>query len=290
LNQFRLSLGQEPIMNFSRKFFVFATLFLFAGPVASAFAQESVGNITQGFGEIIVTRAAGGDEAVVIGAAVFQHDTIFVGEGSEATITFADNTILTLGAESAITIDTLIYDPAGQDSSASFDLAGGLMGLVSGDIVKTGNMIVTTPVSTIGIRGTTVLIDSGYTVTRNANGSYSFSGFSQNGQQISLTISPDGTTGTVNVLSPDGSSTTLAQSGDAVVIGDDFSVTAKTVDAAELTAKFGAIVTALQTATGSDLVGTVDGDVGNVDAIEDAIQELLDLIENPAQDDEASES
>ena len=127
-------------------------------------------------------------------------------------------------------------------------------------------------------------------MTRNANGSYSFSGFSQNGQQISLTISPDGTTGTVNVLSPDGSSTTLAQSGDAVVIGDDFSVTAKTVDAAELTAKFGAIVTALQTATGSDLVGTVDGDVGNVDAIEDAIQELLDLIENPAQDDEASES
>ena len=143
-------------MNFSRKFFVFATFFLFAGTVASAFAQESVGNITQGFGEIIVTRAAGGDEAVVIGAAVFQHDTIFVGEGSEATITFVDNTILTLGAESAITIDTLIYDPAGQDSSASFDLAGGLMGLVSGDIVKTGNMIVTTPVSTIGIRGTTV--------------------------------------------------------------------------------------------------------------------------------------
>ncbi|MBT6204545.1 MAG: hypothetical protein HOI34_12700 [Rhodospirillaceae bacterium] len=114
-----------------------------------------------------------------------------------------------------------------------FDLAGGLMGLVLGDIVQTGDMTVTTPVSTIGIRGTTVLIDTGYTVTRNADNSYTFSSFSQDGQQVSLTISPDGTTGTVNVLSPDGSSTTLAQSGDAVIVSDDFSVTATTVDATE---------------------------------------------------------
>ena len=107
------------------------------------------------------------------------------------------------------------------------------MGLVLGDIVQTGDMTVTTPVSTIGIRGTTVLIDTGYTVTRNADNSYTFSSFSQDGQQVSLTISPDGTTGTVNVLSPDGSSTTLAQSGDAVIVSDDFSVTATTVDATE---------------------------------------------------------
>jgi len=198
-------------------------------------------------------------------------------------VTFVDQTILSLGAESALTVDELVYDPAGQNSSALFDLAGSLMGLVSGDIVKTGNMTVTTPVSTIGIRGTTVLIDSGYTVTRNNDGSYEFSGFSQDGQQILLTISPDGTTGTVSVVCPNVSTTTLAQSGEAVVVSDDFSMTATTIDATELTAKFGAIVTALEAATGSNITGTVEV-TESTDAVEDALQELMHVIENPAQD------
>jgi hypothetical protein len=51
-------------------------------------------------------------------------------------------------------------------------------------------------------------------------------------------------------------------------------------------AKFGAIVTALQTATGSHLVGRIDGTTES-DAIEDEIQESLDLIEdkNPDKND-----
>ncbi|MBT6203971.1 MAG: hypothetical protein P8Q36_12755 [Alphaproteobacteria bacterium] len=47
--------------------------------------------------------------------------------------------------------------------------------------------------------------------------------------------------------------------------------------------KFGAIVSALQTATGSDLTGTV-GVTEGADDVEDAIQKLIDIIEeNPAQ-------
>lgn len=264
-------------MNFARKLVVFAVFFLFAGPVASALAQESVGSITQGVGEIIVTLAGGEEVPAGVGTSVFQHDTVFVGFGGEATITFVDNTVLTLGAESALIIDELVYDPDGQNSVASFDLAGGLMGLVSGDIVKTGDMTVTTPVSTIGIRGTAVLINTFTSVTRQPNGGFLVTASGTQGEIISLGINPDGTVGTVTVTSG-GIESTLTAAGTATVGG-----VPTPLDAAAIQAAFGNVATALENATGAnftDDLGTVEEE-----AVQDAIEELLELLENPNQDD-----
>jgi hypothetical protein len=178
-------------------------------------------------------------------------------------------------------------DPAGQDNSASFDLAGGLMGLVSGDIVKSGDMVVTTTVLTIGIRGTAILIDTGFKVARTPDGGLTFSSSNSEGQTVVLTVSPDGTTGQVVVNNAaDDTSTVLTNAGTAVVVDSAGGVTVGQVDSGTLSAQFGAVVAALQAATGSDLTGTGD-DVTpeQIDDIEAAIEALLDAIENPAQDD-----
>ncbi len=113
-------------------FVIVATVFTVLS-VASAsvtLAQESVGSITEAEGEVVVIRAGGDEAAGGVGTPVYQNDSVFVGPGGLATVTFVDQTVLTLGADSMLTIDMLVYDPAGQNSSASFDLAGGLMGLV----------------------------------------------------------------------------------------------------------------------------------------------------------------
>ena len=145
-------------------------LILVFGAIGTAQAQDSVGTISEAEGEVVVIRADGcGDNTVGVGADMYQNDTAFVGPESSATINFIDATLMTLGADSAVTIDELVYDPAGQHSSASFDLAGGRLGLVSGDIAKSGDMVVTTPVSTIGIRGTTLPVKA-VGVFRAANG------------------------------------------------------------------------------------------------------------------------
>ena len=264
-------------MNFARKLVVFAVFFLFAGPVASALAQESIGDITQGTGEIIVTRVGGDEVSGGVGTQVFQHDTIFVGPGGEATITFVDNTVLVLGAESALTVDELVYDPDGQNSVASFDLAGGLMGLVSGDIVKTGDMTVTTPVSTIGIRGTAVLINTFTSVTPRAGGGFTVSALGTQEEVVTLVVNADGTVGAVLVTN-DGVNTLLSAAGQSVV-GRQIT----TLDAAVVQAAFGAVLTALTNATGANY--TDDTTTDEEEAVQDAIEELLELLENPNQDD-----
>lgn len=265
-------------MNFAR-IAVIAVAFLAAGfafPSPSA-AQESVGSITGGGGEIIVTRSGGEEVSAGVGTSVFQHDTVFVGPESEATITFVDNTVLTLGAESALIIDELVYDPNGQNSVASFDLAGGLMGLVSGDIVKTGDMTVTTPVSTIGIRGTVVLVNTFTSVTRQPGGGFTVTAVGTQGEIISLGINPDGTVGAVIVTSG-GTQSALTTAGTAVVDGQ-----VSTLDAAAVQAAFGNVATALENATGAnftDELGTVEEE-----AVQEALEELLELLEeeNPNQ-------
>lgn len=93
--------------------FLALTFGVLVGAPGLALAQESVGSITEGTGEIIVSRASGGEEFGEVGTQVFQHDEIFVGPGGEATITFVDNTILSLGAQSALTIDELVYRSRG---------------------------------------------------------------------------------------------------------------------------------------------------------------------------------
>lgn len=267
------------------------TLFLVAvvGIASSgvALAQAAVGSITAGSGEIVVIGAGGNETPGTVGTEIHQYDQIFVGEGSEATVTFVDETVLSLGAESSLTVDELVYDPAGQDNSALFTLAGGLMGLVSGDILKSGDMTVTTPVSTIGIRGTGVLIDTGTVVRRLPGGTLAVQTTTDTGEVVSLVLSPDGTVGTVTVVNQaDGSLTQLSAFGDTVTtatVGGGAVQVRSTLTPAQINATFGPVVRALQNAMGLDL--TDPANAAEAEALQEALQEVLDTIEeNPSQD------
>jgi len=91
---------------------IFGTLLVLVltlGAVGDAAAQsEPVGDVTLNTGENYVTRSDGTEVALAVGTAIFQQDTVYVGPGGEAVLTFIDRTILSLGAESALTIDELV--------------------------------------------------------------------------------------------------------------------------------------------------------------------------------------
>lgn len=250
-------------------------------PLSHALAQEAIGDITRASGEIQVVRSAGGELPGDVGTAIYLYDEVYVADGGEATVTFADNTVLTLSGGSALTVDEFVYDPASQANVGVFNLAGGLLGLVSGEIVKSGDMTVTTPVSTIGIRGTAVLIDSGTRVTRSSSGSYSVRVTSTTGEVVTLAISPDGTLGVVNVTNiATGATTTVNNFGGTVTttnINGEATQIRSTLTPEDLSSKFQAVLQALQDATGKDL-----GDPANAteaEALQDAIDELLRDIE-----------
>ena len=261
-------------------------LLLGLAPLTGALAQDVVGSITDGSGEIIVTRS-GNAQAAGVGTEIWQYDEVYVGGDGEATITFVDNTVLALSGGSAMTIDEFVYDPSSQANSGLFTLAGGVIGLVSGDMLKTGDMMVTTPVSTIGIRGTAVLIDSGTIVTVDGQGNYVLTASGTGGETISLVVSPDGTIGVVNVVNNEtGQTTTLSRFGDTVVTqvvnGSSIQSTSKaTTD--QIRRKFNRVLLALQNATGKDL-----GDSANVaekEELEEALKELFEETEEEASND-----
>ena len=69
-----------------------------------------------------------------------------------------DKTTLSLSEGSKIVLDELVYDPATGTGSMAVDMVEGAFSFISGEIAKTGPdaMMISTPVATVGIRGTTV--------------------------------------------------------------------------------------------------------------------------------------
>ena len=104
-----------------------------------------------------------------IGDPVFRNDVVQTGLASELAIGFADGTIFTLAANARITLDGMIYDPAGADNSLVISIIQGLFSFLTGQIAPTGGMLIKTPVATIGIRGT-----EGYGELESALGPLSF--------------------------------------------------------------------------------------------------------------------
>ena len=77
--------------------------------------------------------------------------------GSSLGIRFDDGTVFSMSAGTKMVINHLVYDPHGSSNSALFSVLKGTFTMVGGKIVDTGDMKVTTPIATLGIRGSNLI-------------------------------------------------------------------------------------------------------------------------------------
>ncbi len=121
-------------------------------------AAESIGRVEATDGLVEAVRIDGTKVTLVKGDDVFQGDTLITGKGAAIGITFVDDTTFSLGEEGRMVIDEMVYDAETQEGQFSANLVQGVFSFVSGNIAKTSpdGMTVSTPVATIGIRGTMV--------------------------------------------------------------------------------------------------------------------------------------
>ena len=133
---------------------------LIKGQYVQAANQEilSIGEVSSIDGNVKVTRLDGAELNLSAGDPVFQGDTIETSENGAVGLIFLDKTTLSLSDGGRMVLDELVYDPATGNGSMTVDMIEGAFSFVSGEIAKTGPdaMKVTTPVATVGIRGTTV--------------------------------------------------------------------------------------------------------------------------------------
>ena len=90
---------------------------------------------------------------------IYLNDVVQTGANSALGITFIDATTFNLKASTKITIDNYVYEDGGKSNAAIFDVAKGTAAFIAASVAKTGDMKITTPTATLGIRGTTGLVE-----------------------------------------------------------------------------------------------------------------------------------
>jgi hypothetical protein len=140
------------------------TALLYATP---ALAQERVvGSIVALRGQATAVAPGGGARDLALKSPVRFRDTIRTGAGSVLQVMFDDESIVSVGENSEMTVDTYLYNPAQEDdSNCLLKFSRGLFRVVTGRITKANpdRFKVKTQMATIGIRGCEVgfLVEEG---------------------------------------------------------------------------------------------------------------------------------
>ena len=118
----------------------------------------SIGEVSTIDGTVNASRNDGNIFKLSTGDPVFQGDVIKCESGGSVGITFIDKTTLSLSDGGKMVLDELVFDPSSGVGTMAVDMLEGAFSFISGEIAKSGDeaMNVSTPVATIGIRGTSV--------------------------------------------------------------------------------------------------------------------------------------
>jgi hypothetical protein len=117
-------------------------------------------------GEIKVVQGAAQIERgkerlpVKVGMAVQEADKVVTAAESTVGITFADNSLLSIGPNSVLAIDKYVFDSTTHAGQFDSTLSKGTLAVVSGKIVKQSPeaMRVRTPSAIMGVRGTEFIV------------------------------------------------------------------------------------------------------------------------------------
>ncbi|HVI12251.1 MAG TPA: FecR domain-containing protein [Pseudolabrys sp.] len=128
-------------------------------PGASQAVDDAVGQIATLQGGATVTRGKTAAAALKISDAVYRNDVLATGTNAALGVTFDDETTLSLSANARIVVDDFVYEKGTKGNKAVLNVARGTVAFVASLVAKTGDMTITTPTSTLGIRGTTGVVD-----------------------------------------------------------------------------------------------------------------------------------
>jgi hypothetical protein len=123
---------------------------------ASAGAQDAViGHVKSVEGIVTETHGQVTWEAEP-GSPVYEGDTLRTFWNGEVGVTFKDDTRISLGPSSRLTIPKFVFSPSQQEYGFVLRLIAGSMQYLSGLTAKLspGSMKIETPTATIGVRGT----------------------------------------------------------------------------------------------------------------------------------------
>lgn len=130
----------------------------YAQAAGTAAAAKVVGHVVKMTGSASIVRN-GVTIDVNNGDNIYQSDVVQTGSGSTLGLVMIDGTTFNLTANARLMMNDLTYDATSTSNTSLFTLVQGAATFVAGQVAKTGDMKVSTPVATMGIRGTAVILD-----------------------------------------------------------------------------------------------------------------------------------
>jgi len=137
------------------KTLIFSSI-IFIFSITIGYTNEVIGVIAAGIGDITNQK----NEKLETGSKIYFGDTIIVKSQSNAQILLLDETALTVGEESEITIDDFIYDPKSKVGKIVSNIKIGTVRIITGEISNQNpdNLEVNIPTGSVGARGTEFVV------------------------------------------------------------------------------------------------------------------------------------
>ena len=131
---------------------------LLAGWLPAAFAAD-IGQVKTAKGPVTIERA-GQSLPVTVGMRVQTADVVKTGADASVGITMVDDTLISAGPNSILSLDRWDYDATTSKGRFDSSLKTGSLAVVSGRIAKQSPeaMTVRTPFAVLGVRGTELAV------------------------------------------------------------------------------------------------------------------------------------
>jgi hypothetical protein len=121
-------------------------------------ADDPVGSVATLEGSASVTHS-NATHPLALSDSIYKGDTLQTGADGTLGITFDDETTFTLKPNARIAVDEFVYQDGGSNNAAAFNVLRGTVAFVAAEVAHTGDMKINTPTSSLGIRGTTGIVE-----------------------------------------------------------------------------------------------------------------------------------
>ena len=139
---------------------VISLVFLLAASEKGLALDDSFGIVKSVSGEVLVSNAQHSISAVP-NMKINQGDLIKTGGDGSVGLIFTDDTVVALGPNSEIKIESFLFNPVDLQLSFVARLFKGTFSFITGQIAKLApkNVKFETPEATLGVRGTKLLVE-----------------------------------------------------------------------------------------------------------------------------------
>jgi hypothetical protein len=139
----------------------------------SAQADSKIGGVNQKEYKGATGAPTGGSASgLYFGNDVTSGETVRTPDAGSTKLVFQDSTELSIGANSTVVLDNFVYNPGSRTGDASINFTKGIFRFVTGDIQNKSNVKLTTPTTSLTIRGTDfkVIVNDGGTIVAVTSG------------------------------------------------------------------------------------------------------------------------